>query len=208
MTAGSGPPPRISLSAAGALLRAGGQGVAPAAAVVCVESKGRANGVSEAVAALGLTAGDTCAGLQAKWDRETERMGFLLAAGAFGLLCAAALLAARRKITLLEHGQAWGMLLWMGMEERTLCGILLLQAAMLSLFGAAMGAAAAAALPSFLPRELIGRSVFLLPVPGAAAAAGLAACLVAALLPMALEPGGPGRPGRAEAFAGEGAVTP
>ena len=54
------------------------------------------------------------------------------------------------------------MLLWMGLRQREIDRVFLLQAGMLALFGAAIGIAVAVALPQFLPQELMGKSIFML----------------------------------------------
>jgi hypothetical protein len=162
---GQEPAAYLSLAAARELLRLAGQSTDCTEAKVRVENIGRASGVSRAVAALGLAPQGADEESQKRWDAEAGEAGYLLAAGIFALLCACTLQYMWKKISLLERREAWGMLLWLGMRERDIGLLFALQAAFVSLIGAAAGIAVALALPGFLPRELAGASVFMLPIP-------------------------------------------
>jgi ABC-type antimicrobial peptide transport system permease subunit len=72
------------------------------------------------------------------------------------------------------------------MRKRDIRGFFLLQAAAVSLLGAAIGIGVAVALPSFLPQETAGTSIFMLQIPADIAAAGAAICMVVGLFSMVM----------------------
>ena len=167
-----------SLSSAKQLLQAGEEQSAVTEALVRVRDLGTAKSAGAAIAALGLSFTGSDDALQTKWDEETHEMTYLIVTGAFALLCTAALLSALNRNSLLEDRDSWNMLLWLGLNERGVRGVFALQAAVIALFGVAIGMAVAFALPSFLPPELKGESVFMLPIPLESVIASVVVCII------------------------------
>jgi hypothetical protein len=162
---GQEPEAYVSLDAARELLLLAGQSTDCTQAKARVENIGHASDVTRAAAALGLTAQGSDEELQKRWDVETGEKGYLLAFGMIVLLCSSVLTHMWERMLLLEQKEAWCMLLWLGMRERSVAMLFTLQAAMISLIGVTVGIIAALVLPSFLPQELAGVSVFMLPIP-------------------------------------------
>ncbi len=177
---GQVPAAYISVGSAMALLK--GRSATPESVRIRIENIGYASVVARALTGLGLRAENPDESLQATWDAQLKEAGSLAAIGAFGLICAAALLAAWRRLFLSEQRESLEMLLWLGFRRNDIGSMLLLQALCLSALGAAAGLLACVALPPFLPEEAQGVSVFTLSVPGTVLLAVSGICLLAGTL--------------------------
>jgi len=173
----------ISLPVAKELLQNSGQSADYTAAYVRVTNIGQAASVSKALAALGLSVTNSTGELQAGWDADIKEMVYLIVTGAFGLCCASVLLAAERRISLLQQRQAWDMLRWMGLKGRSLRSLFCVQNVLLSVIGTALGILAATALPLFLSSGTVTESNFALAVPFQVAVVSAVICMAAGLLP-------------------------
>jgi ABC-type lipoprotein release transport system permease subunit len=173
----------ISLTAAKNLLQKSGQSTNYTGAKVRVTNIGYADSVSQAIAALGLNVTNSNAALQTKWDGEFKEMTYLIVIGAFGLLCSAVLIAAWRKISMQEQREAWETLRWLGIREKNIRALFLVQAIMISLIGIAVGIIVSLSLPSFLPPDLKGSSIYTLPIPFEVVLLSIVICIVAAVCP-------------------------
>jgi len=173
----------ISLSVAKELLQNSGQSAEYTTAYVRVTDIGQAASVSKALAALGLSVTNSTGELQAGWDADIKEMVYLVVTGAFGLCCASVLLAAERRISLLQQRQAWDMLRWMGLKVRSLRSLFCIQNLLLSVIGTALGILAATALPLFLSSGTVTESNFALAVPFQVAVVSAVICMGAGLLP-------------------------
>jgi hypothetical protein len=116
-----------------------------------VENIGYADSVSATIAALGLTIVGFNSEIEVKWDGEMNEAGYRLVIGVFSLLCVSALLTAWRRIPLLEQGDAWSMLLRLGLRRKDIGMVFALQAGLISLIGMIIGITVSVSLPSFLP---------------------------------------------------------
>ena len=155
----------ISLNAAKALLRTFGQPTLTQTAYIRIKNIGYAESVIHALNGLGLVADNADTELQAKWDSRQQEMTYLFILGAFALLCAAAVLFAWQRISRAAQQTSYDMLFWLGMKQRDILRVFLLQSALLSAVGAGLGLLFAVILPLFLSQSLIGLSIFMLPIP-------------------------------------------
>lgn len=171
----------ISLSAAKKLLRENGQSADYAEIKARVTNIGQAQSISREIAVLGLSVLDSTGELQAGWDMKQKEMGYLLVTGFFSLVCAAVLFKAFRKIDLLEHKKAWDMLIKLGIKQRSILGLFIIQAIMIALAGIAAGIVVSLSLPAFLPQEAASASIFTLAVPPATVAVVSLVCMVASM---------------------------
>jgi hypothetical protein len=162
---GQEPAAYISLSAAKNLLQQSGQSTNYTGAKVRVKNIGYADSVSQAISELGLTVTNSNASLQSKWDNESKEMTYLIILGAFCLLCSSVLITVWRKISIQEQKRSWEALRWLGMKEKTIDVLFLIQAVIVSLIGTVVGIIVALSLPSFLPTALKGSSIYTLPIP-------------------------------------------
>lgn len=153
-------------------------------AKVRVVNIGQAERISKAIQAMGLTVDNPNTDQQEKWNMRMKEMGYLIITGIFSLLCASFLISAWRQISLLKQRRAWDMLWWMGMRERDIAGLFVIQSGIISLIGVAMGIIVALCLPSFLPQQMSESSVFMLPIPWGIAIAGAVFCVLAGMSPM------------------------
>ncbi len=174
----------ISLASAKKLLQTNGQGADYAAIKARVTSIGQAQSVSRQISVMGLAVSDSAGELQAGWDMMQKEMGYLTVTGLFCLVCAAVLLSVWRKVSLLEHKKAWGMLIKLGLTQKSIRGIFIVQAVIIALAGIAGGIIVSLALPSFLPPEAADNSVFALTVPPVSAAAAGFISMGAGLAPL------------------------
>jgi hypothetical protein len=179
---GQEPAAYISLSTAKALLKSSGQRTAYVAAKVRAVNIGYADSVSKTIAALGFTIGNINEEQQSRWDTQTKEMGYLIVTGLFSLLCSLFLISAGRRISLLEQKESWTMLRWLGLKERDISRLFILQAGMISLFGVAIGIIIGVSLSSFLPLELKSDSIFMLPIPTWIVVASAVICTTSCLL--------------------------
>ena len=154
------------------------------AAKVRILNIGQAERVSTAIQGLGLTVGNPNTGQQEKWDMRMKEMGYLIVTGVFSLLCASVLISAWRRMSLLEQRQSWNMLEWLGMRERDIAGLFVIQAGVIAAVGVTIGIIVALCLPSFLPQELKETSVFMLSIPWWIAIASAVFCVLAGMIPM------------------------
>ena len=172
----------ISLSAAKALLQDGGQIPAYTGAHVRVINIGAAEAVSREISKMGLSVENNNGELQSKWDSETKEMAYLIVIGVFCLLCAAVLLAAWRRISLLESIEVYQTLLCLGLLRRDIGRNFVMQSLMISLIGAASGVLLSLLLPSFLTAgETVG-TIFLLPVPIGVILVSAGTCVLAGVI--------------------------
>ncbi len=171
----------ISLSAAKQLLRKSGQSTDYTAAHVRVINIGQAESVSKAIAALGMTVTNSNEELQAQWDAALKEMGYLIVIGVFCLLGSSVLFSARRKVFILEQERALDMLGWLGMKQKDINRLFLLQALTLSFLGIAIGLIVSLSLPSFLTMELVETSLFTLPIPFGVVAGSVLICVAVSL---------------------------
>jgi ABC-type lipoprotein release transport system permease subunit len=178
---GQEPDAYVSLSAAKNLLQRSGQSTNYTGAKVRVTNIGYTDSVSQAIAALGLNVTNSNAALQTKWDGEFKEMTYLIVIGAFCLLCSAVLLAVWRKISLQEQKEAWETLRWLGIKEKIIRSLFLAQAIMISLIGIAVGIIVALSLPSYLPPDLKGKSIYTLPIPFEVILLSIVICIIAAV---------------------------
>lgn len=176
----------ISLSAAKKLLLESGQDTGYTGARVRISNIGCADAVTKGISALGLTVTNSTADLQSGWDAKLKEMTYLIVIGGFCLLCCAALMAASRRISLYEKAQAYQALLWIGMLERDIRRMFVLQSAMISISGAAIGTWVSAVLPSFLTAGNSAETIYTLPVPVWAVVLSLGVCLIAGIVPVLL----------------------
>jgi len=172
----------ISLSTAKDLLQKSGQSTDYTGANIRITNIGCADSVSHAIAALGLNVINTDTVLQAKWDTELKEMTYLIVIGAFCLLSTTVLLAARRKISMLEQQETWKMLQWIGMKEGDIGRLFVIQALMISLIGIVIGIIVSTSLPSFLSLELKETSIFALQTTFVITALSIAVCIAPVVL--------------------------
>lgn len=159
----------ISLSAAKQLLFLNGENAAYSRAKARVKDMGEAARVSESIEALGLIVENPNGEIQAKWDRESNEMVYLMITGVFCLICLAVLLTMLKKVSLLEHGGSWSALIWTGFREKDIRRVFIFQSFFISCIGTMAGLLISLSLPSFLPQELNEKSVFMLNIPFLAA---------------------------------------
>lgn len=171
-----------SLSAAKQLLQKSSQKAAYTAAKVRVTNIGCAPEVSRSISTLGLSVTNSGAELEAGWDADTKEMGYLLAFGLFGLVCAAVLMTAWRRLALSTQRRAYEALLWMGLSAKRLSMLFVLQALVLSLIGTAVGILVALSLPSFLTGE--ASSNFTLQAPALVVAGAVVVSIAAGMVPL------------------------
>lgn len=171
----------ISFSAAKSLLADGGQPAEYTSALARVTNIGCADAVSKEIGKLGLSVGNSAGDLQAGWDAKTGEMTYLTVVGAFCLLCSAVLMAAWRKISLLEDAGMYRTLLWVGLLKKDILRMFALQALMISVVGAVIGVLVSLVLPSFLTAGGSETSIYMLPVPFWAAALSVGVCVIAGL---------------------------
>ncbi len=174
----------ISISSAKELLRQSGQPGDYSGVYVRIKNIGYAQSVSRAISAQGLEAANSNEELQAKWDAEMKELSYLIVIGVFSLLCCAFLMTAWRKISLLEHKEAYTALRWIGMKGKEIGRLFIVQSAIISMFGIAAGILVSVSLPSFLTPEPEGISIFTLQVPFWAAVLSAAVCAAAGMLPL------------------------
>lgn len=152
----------ISLNSAKRLLKASGQTTTYRQAYVRIKDIGCAESVGRALGVLQLTDNNVNAELQTKWDIETIEMTYLIVIGAFSLICSAVLLVAWRRIIFHEQQEAYTMLHWLGIKQKDITKLLTMQAVLAALIGVCVGFIVALTLPSFLPQDLRGISIFML----------------------------------------------
>ena len=169
----------ISLSAAKQLLQKSGQKAAYTAVKVRVTNIGCAPEVSRGISAHGLSVANSGAELEAGWDADMKEMGYLLAFGLFGLVCAAVLMTAWRRLALTTQRRAYEALLWMGLSAKQISMLFVFQALVLSLVGTAVGILVALSLPSFLTGE--APSNFMLQAPFIVVFGSAAICIAAGI---------------------------
>ncbi len=173
----------ISISSAKELLRQSGQAAGYTGAYVRIKNVGCADSVTRQISALGINVNNPNE-LQPVWDMQIKEMSYLIAIGVFGLLCSIVLMAAWKKISLMEQKSAYNILRWMGMKDKEIGRIFIVQSIMISLMGIAAGILVSTSLPSFLSLEISETSIFKLQIPFEVAALIGAACIIAGILPL------------------------
>jgi predicted lysophospholipase L1 biosynthesis ABC-type transport system permease subunit len=179
---GQEPEAYTSLSIIKGLLRNNGQNTGYVRAKVRATNIGYANSISKAITAMGFSAGNINEEQQSRWDGQTKEMIYLTISGMFSLLCSAIVISAGKRISLLEQKESWTMLRWLGMKRRDIGQMHIIQAGLISMFGAVIGMLTGVLLPSFLPQELKGTSVFMLSIPVGIIAASTVLCVFIGLL--------------------------
>ena len=174
----------ISLSVAKHLLQQSGMKADYTRMSVRVKNIGSADNVSKSVAELGLMVSNNNDELQRKWDMETKEMTYLIVIGAFCLLCSAVLMMAWRKISMLEQKEALSMLRWIGMRNKQIIGIYMIQSLMIASFGVAIGVIVSVSLPSFLSPKMTEVTIFTLAIPLETLALSAAICIAACIVPL------------------------
>ena len=174
----------IGLASAKELLRESGQSTAYTAINVRVKNISYADSVSKAITALGLTVPNSTEELPAGWDMALKEMAYLIVTGIFCLLCASVLILAWRKISLMKQRAAYRTLKWIGMREKDIGRLFVVQSAMISLFGIAVGILVSVSLPSFLATELQETSIFTLAIPFWIAVLSAAVCIITGSVPV------------------------
>jgi ABC-type lipoprotein release transport system permease subunit len=174
----------ISIFSAKELLRQSRQATDYTGAYVRITNIGYAKSVFQEISALGLSVANSNEELQTKWDAEMKEMTYLIVIGIFCLLCSAVLMAAWRKISLLEQKEVFIALRWIGMKGKEIGRLFVIQSLMISLFGIAVGILVSTSLPSFLSQELRGISIFMLPVPFWIATLSAAICITTGMVPL------------------------
>ncbi len=173
----------VSTAVAKELLLKNKQAAVFQAAWARITNIGCADAVSAQIAALGLGVNNANEQTQAKWDMQMKEMAYLIVAGAFCLLCAGALLAAYREIIKQKQKGSFESLRWIGLKERQIKGLFILQSFFIAILGTAIGIAVSLALPSFLPTEPKESSSYMLSIPFGAAALSLFLCIFAGVIP-------------------------
>lgn len=173
----------ISISCAKDLLQRKNRNADYTGANVRINNIGCSESVTKKIDALGLTVSNSGEELQKEWNTETNEMAYLIVTGIFSLLCAAILMTACRKISLLEKKEEYEALRWIGMKGKEIGRLFVIQSVIISLFGIAVGILMSTSLPSFLSPELQGTSIFTLPVPFGVAALSAAISVAAGMVP-------------------------
>ena len=115
---------------------------------------GCADAVSKQIATLGLNVTNSNEQMQTKWDADMKEMVYLIVIAAFCLMSASLMLAANRAVMLERQKQAFEMLRWLGMKDRSISLLFLLNAFIVSVLGALIGLVVSLSLPSFLPARI------------------------------------------------------
>lgn len=176
----------ISIASAKELLKADVQDADASMADVRIKNIGCAAAVSQALENMGYQVSNPNEDLQKKWDGEFGEMAYLITGGVFLLIFTALLTAARRKISVFQQREAFIMLRWMGMKEKEIKRLFVVEYIILSLIGIAVGIIIALSLPSFLSQDLKGMSVYMLPIPFGVAALSTAVCMIVSVMPLAI----------------------
>ena len=167
----------ISLSSAKELLQASGQGTGYTTIYIRAKNIGCADSISKAVTKLGMAVTNSTEELQSGWDTDMQQMAYLIVIGGCCLICAAVLLATWRKISLLEQWDAWEALACMGMRERDMRTLFVIQSITLDMIGIAVGVLVALVLPSFLSTGEATDTSFMLQIPFTVAIGSAVTCI-------------------------------
>ena len=173
----------VSLTVAKELLRQSGQGTDYITAYVRVTNIGCAASISKEIQTLGFSITNSTEELQAEWDDDMREMAYLVVISVFCLICTTVLMAAWRKISLFEQKEAYVALRWIGMREKEIRRLFIIQSVMISLLGIIIGTIISVSLPSFLSTELQGTSMFMLSVPFWIAVLSAVVCVISGLIP-------------------------
>lgn len=155
----------ISLSCAKQLLNRSGQSTDYIEAIVRIKNIGCSKSISNTLYTMGLNVSNTHADIQAKWDIQMKEMTYLLVVGIICVLCAVVLTAAWFRVSMMERKKHFITLKWIGMKRNELIGIYIIQIFLITLIGISIGILISTSLPSFVPMELIGTSIFALAIP-------------------------------------------
>lgn len=172
----------ISLSAAKGLLQQSGQNTDYTTIHVRVKNIGCTKNVSKELAKLGLMVSNSTNELQAGWDADTKEMTYLTVIGIFSLICASFLLAAWKAVSLLRQRDAWTALRCLGMTERVIRKLHVIQTVLIALFGIAAGVLIAITLPSFLSTGT-EQTNFMLQIPFVVIFFSVVACIATGIAP-------------------------
>ena len=85
---------------------------------------------------------------------------------------------------MLEQKQTLVMLRWVGMRNKQIIGIYMLQSLLIALFGVVIGIIVSVSLPSFLSQEMTEATIFALAVPLETLALSAAICIAACIVPL------------------------
>ncbi|MBC8060298.1 MAG: FtsX-like permease family protein [Clostridiaceae bacterium] len=182
----------ISLSSAKDLLQKSGQSTDYVEARVRIKNMKCTDSVTGAIEKLGFTVTKPNVLLQAKWEAKLKEMVYLMVIGAFSLLYSVVLMASSRKIAVLQQKEAWEMLRWVGMKEKDMSRLFVIEALIISLIGIVIGLIVSTSLPAFLPSFLAPSlsqdnkepSVFTLLIPYLVLVLSSVICIVVVMLSM------------------------
>lgn len=156
----------ISLSVAKELLRKSGQPTEPQYVRARVANIGRADAVSRAAAALGLSVTNSAAELEAVWDIQMKETACLIVIAVFALLGSTVVMTAWRRVFFAEQRESLDMLLWLGLNLKDMRRLFSLQGFLRIIFGAVLGIILAVFLPSFLLFDAeVTKTSFIISVP-------------------------------------------
>ena len=174
----------ISLSTAKNLLLKSGQSTDYVGANVRIKNIGYAESVSKGIEELGFTVTNNNDLLQSKWDIELKEMTYLIVIGIFSLLCSTVLLIAWRNISIIQQKEEWKMLRLIGMKEKDIRRLFVIQSLMILLIGFVIGIVVSISTPSFLSADIKETSVYALPIPFLVSVLIFVICAVVSMLPL------------------------
>jgi len=172
------------LTTAKNLLQKSGQSTDYVGAKVRIKNIGVSDDVSKELEDRGFIVTNDNTKLESKWDSEVKEMTYLIVIGVFSLLCSAVLMMAWRKISVMEQREAWKMLFWMGMKEKDIHKVFVLQSLIVSSIGIFVGIIVSLSVPSFMPTDSIEKSVYTLIIPLLVSVSTSLICIVVTMLPL------------------------
>lgn len=154
----------ISLSCAKQLLYKSGQSTDSTEARARISNIGCAESITNTLYTKGLNVSNTNADIQARWDMQMKEMTYLSIVGVICALCAVVLGMAWIKISLYEQNKQLISLKWIGLKSNELIGFYVVQVLLITLIGISVGILIGTSLPSFIPMEHVGTSIFALKI--------------------------------------------
>jgi len=94
------------------------------------------------------------------------------------------LMVAWRKIAVMEQREAWKMLLWMGMKEKDIHKVFVIQSLIITLSGIIIGIIVSLSVPSFMSTDIKEESVYKLLIPLLVSVSASAICIVVTMFPL------------------------
>jgi len=174
----------ISLTSAKNMLQKSRQSIAYVGARARIKNIGVLDNVSKALEDLGFIVTNDNTKLESKWDSEVKEMTYLIVIGVFSLLCSVVLMVAWRKIAVMEQREAWKMLLWMGMKEKDIHKVFVIQSLIITLSGIIIGIIVSLSVPSFMSTDIKEESVYKLLIPLLVSVSASAICIVVTMFPL------------------------